>query len=84
MFNLFKRKKARDNHQSRPQLLDLDKNPLNPGDTVESLRYDLGVCKLIVEDDTYYYESLESGQKVSWIRMIDAATEMQKVKKIED
>ena len=84
MFNLFKRKKARDNHQARPQLLDLDKNPLHPGDTVESLRYDLGACKLILEDDTYYYESLESGEKVSWIRMIDAATEMQKVKKIED
>ncbi len=83
MFNLFKRKKARDN-QDHLQLLDLDKNPLHPGDTVKSLRYDLGDCKLILEDDTYYYESLESGEKVSWIRMIDAATEMQKVKKIEE
>ena len=84
MYNLFKSKKARDNHQSRPQLLDLDKNPLSAGDKVKSLRYDLGLCKLILEEDTFYYESLESGEKVSWVRMIDAATEMQKVKKVED
>jgi len=84
MFNIFKRKKTGDNNQKLPQLLDLDKNPINPGDTVQSLRYELGFCKLIREADTYYYESLESGERVSWIRMIDAATEMQKVRKVED
>lgn len=81
MFNLFKRKSG-DNNQELPQLFDLDKNPIDPGDTVQSLRYDLGVCKLILEGDTYYYESLGSGERVSWIRMIDAATAMQKVRKV--
>ena len=83
MFNLFKRKSG-DNNKELPQLFDLDKNAIKPGDTVESLRYELGVCKLIQEGDTYFYESVESGERVSWIRMIDAATEMQKVRKVEE
>ena len=73
-----------DSHQDQSQLLDLDKKPINPGDMVQSLRYDLGVCKLVLEGNTLYYESVESGERVSWIRMIDAATEMQKVRKVED
>ena len=47
---------------------------------MESLRYHLGACKIILENEMYYYESLESGERVSWTRMIDAATEKQKVK----
>ncbi len=83
MFKFFKSKPPAD-HQNLPQLLDLHKNLINPGDTVESLRYDLGLCKLIKEGDRYCYESLKSGERVSWIRMIDAATKMQKVRKVAD
>ena len=53
------------------------------GDEVESLRYDLGKCVLIKEEETFYYESLETGEKISWIKMIDAATEFQKVRKLD-
>lgn len=79
MFGLFKKKK----NQSRlPALNDLENNPLNEGDLVEAFRYELGKCKLLVKDESYVYESLNSGEQVSWLKMIDAATDNQKVKKI--
>lgn len=79
MFGLFKKKK----NQSRlPALNDLENNPLKEGDLVEAFRYELGKCKLLVKDESYVYESLNSGEQVSWLKMIDAATDNQKVKKI--
>jgi len=76
MFNLFKKKKK------SVQLKDLYGNPLNVGDKVESLRYDLGICKLIETENGFEYESEPTGQKVSYAKMIDAATTYQKVKKM--
>ncbi len=61
---------------------DIDGNPLQEGDTVQSLRYDLGRCRLVRTDAGMTYESLDNGGKVSWVKMIDAATKNQKVRKI--
>lgn len=80
MFNLFKKK--RKEVPKLPELADLNNLPLQEGDEVESLRYDLGRCRLILAEGSYVYESLSSGERVSWLKMIDAATEHQKVKKI--
>ena len=77
LFGFFKKKK-----EVIPELVDLDNNLLMPGDQVEALRYDLGKCQFLEEEEGYYYESLESGEKVSWLKMIDASTERQKVRKI--
>ncbi len=68
--------------KSRRMLSDLDGNQLQTGDQVLSLRYDLGECVIVESENGVEYESLASGEKVSWIKMIDAATEHQKVKKI--
>jgi hypothetical protein len=87
-FNFFKKNQngshTADDKQtsSNPQMLDLDENPLQEGDLVEALRYDLGKCKLINVEGKLFYESLQTGERVSWLRMIDASTERQKVKKI--
>ena len=79
MFGLFKKKEKK---KKLPQLLDLDGHPLAPGDEVISLRYDLGKCKIVAAENGVEYESIETGQKVSWVRMIDASTDNQKVKKV--
>ena len=63
-------------------LADLDGNQLQTGDKVLSLRYDLGECILVESGIGVEYKSLASGEKVSWVKMIAAATERQKVKKI--
>jgi len=76
MFGLFKKKPK---VKKLPKLLDLNSNPINEGDIVTSLRYDLGECKVVLEGLIYYYESLESGERVSYARMVDAITENQKV-----
>jgi hypothetical protein len=68
---------------SKLRMTDLDGNVLKEGDMVESLRYNLGECKLLKTDTGYEYESVSSGEKVSWAKMVDAATENQKVRKIE-
>ncbi len=81
MFNFFKGKRKEKKDQL-PSLSDLNNQPLQEGDLVLSLRYDLGKCRLIVQNESYAYESLDSGETVSWVKMIDAATENQKVKKI--
>ena len=81
MINLFKRKKENET-KSKPQLVDLDQNPLKEGDLVDSMRYELGRCRILKDDDGFWYESLKSGEKVSWLKMIDAATDCQKVKKV--
>ncbi len=68
---------------SKLRMADLNGNVLKEGDMVESLRYNLGECKLLKTDNGYEYESVGSGEKVSWAKMVDAATENQKVRKIE-
>ena len=73
MFGLFKKKKE-------IVLQDLDGNQLSDGDIVENLRYDLGECRLIKTEDGFVYESLADGRRESWLKMIDAATERQKVR----
>ena len=73
MFGLFKKKK-------KITLLDLDGNQISEGDIVENLRYDLGDCRLIKTEEGFVYESLADGRQESWLRMIDAATERQKVR----
>ncbi len=80
MFNFFKRSKQ----EKLPQLSDLDDNTLSAGDIVEVLRYELGRSKLILVDNTYYYQSLSSGEQVSWLKMIDASNDRQKVRKVSE
>ncbi|MEQ8924866.1 MAG: hypothetical protein RLO81_03575 [Fulvivirga sp.] len=80
MFGLFKKKEK----DTLPALFDLDNNPLMEGDLVEVLRYELGKSKLILVDKVYYYQSVKSGKQISWLKMIDASSDRQKVKKILD
>ena len=75
-------KKDKNKKPSLPDLVDLKNNTILEGDRVTALRYDLGTCKLIVVDDKYLYESEDSGEQVSWLKMIDASTDRQKVEKI--
>lgn len=82
MFNLFKKGKHNKDKPKLPTLMDLNNQPIQEGDIVESLRYDLGRCKVNRVGNGYEYESLETGDKVNWVKMIDATTENQKVKKI--
>ena len=81
MFGLFKKKEKK---PPKPQLADLDDNPLKVGDIVTSFRYDLGKCRIIEEDGIFMYQSLDSDKKVSWLKMIDASTDRQKVRKVEE
>jgi len=62
--------------------LDLDNNPLQVGDRIISLRYEMGECLIIQSENGIEYESVENGKKVSWLKMIDASTDKQKVRKI--
>jgi hypothetical protein len=83
MFNFFKKKnKPEESKTPPPQLADINQFPLQEGDMVEALRYDLGKCKLVRGEKGYVYESLATGEQVSWLRMVDAITQLQKVKKI--
>ena len=80
MFGFFKKKKKTDNRI--PKLLDLNNQPLYDGDMVMSLRYDMGKCIVRQTETGLEYESVKTGVVISWVRMIDAATDNQKVKKI--
>jgi hypothetical protein len=82
MFNFFK-KKGKTDKLSNLRMVDLDQNPLKPGDIVDALRYDLGKSKVIETEKGLAYESIETGKVVTWHLMVDAATELQKVKKLE-
>ncbi len=62
-------------------LFDLDGNALEDGDLVISLRYEMGECRLVKTDNGFEYQSVENDTKMSWLKMIDAATERQKVRK---
>jgi len=82
MFGLFKKKKKKDANSL--MLADLNGEPLKEGDLVESLRYELGRSKIIIgEGGQLLYESVETGKQVSWALMVDAATNLQKVRKIQ-
>ena len=76
MAGLFSRKSGK----NKLQFVDLEGQPMKEGDTVMSLRYDLGECRIIRTEEGMVYESLSTGQKVNYAKMIDAATGYQKVK----
>jgi len=82
MLNFFKKRKNNKSKKSSPILLDLDNNPLQVGDRIMSLRYEMGECLIIQSENGIEYESVETGKKVSWLKMIDASTDKQKVRKI--
>ena len=79
---MFKFFKSKNGTPSLPAIADLDDNPLQEGDLVDCLRYEMGESKLVLEEGIWYYESLESGNRVSYLKMIDAITSKQKVRKI--
>jgi len=79
MFNFFRKKKVK---KSLPPLNDLNNQPLQVGDKVLSHRYDLGNCLIKEVEGKIFYESIQSGVLVSWVKMIDAVTDNQKVSKI--
>ena len=70
--------------KEEPLMLDLENRPLNDGDIVEVLRYDMGKSRVITTEKGLAYESMENGKIVTWHYMVDAATSLQKVKKLED
>jgi hypothetical protein len=76
---LFKRKKGK----SKIQFNDLEGQALKAGDHVMSHRYDMGECRIVETETGLAYESLATGQQVSYVKMIDAATGYQKVKRLE-
>jgi len=80
MFGLFKKKK-KSNFET--PMVDVKQNPLKDGDMVMSMRYEMGLCKVISTDLGLVYESVETGRQENWLRMIDASTTFQKVEKIE-
>ena len=82
MFSLFKSKKP--GKEKSGELFDLDHRPIREGDIVLSLRYDMGECRVLRTETGIEYESLSTGQRKSWIYMIDAATELQKVRKLDN
>jgi hypothetical protein len=76
---LFKRKKGK----GKIQFADLEGQPLKAGDNVMSHRYDMGECRIVETETGLAYQSLATGQQVSYVKMIDAATGYQKVKRLE-
>ncbi|MGC9470647.1 MAG: hypothetical protein ACP5D1_03780 [Bacteroidales bacterium] len=81
---MFRFLKNRSDTSRRVKMADMDGTPLKEGDIVISYRYDMGKCRIVNTDQGFVYESLESGKQVNWARMIDARTELQKVKKISE
>jgi hypothetical protein len=78
MTPLFNRRKKK----SRIKFYDFEGQPLKEGDIVMSLRYDLGECRIIMTENGFAYESIETGEKVNYAKMIDAGTGYQKVRKL--
>ena len=74
----------RKKQKKKTDLFDYDGKPLKVGDKVMSLRYDLGKCVLVEGETGIEYESMETGKRMRTAWMIDAHTENQKVRKIED
>ena len=80
MFGIFKKSKSK--KDMLPELVDLHNQPILEGDKVTALRYDMGICRVLVIEDKYVYESEQDGKQISWLKMIDASTDRQKVEKI--
>ena len=80
MFGLFKKNGKK--KKATRVLADLDGNALVAGDHVISMRYELGDCQILETEAGLVYESIKTGTQVSWVKMIDASTDRQKVKKI--
>lgn len=78
---MFKRKPP---EKTAPELCDINGLPIQEGDTVNCLRYDLGPSTVILDGLQYFYQSKASGTKVSYTKMIDAITGFQKVIKEEN
>jgi hypothetical protein len=78
MLKFFNRREKK----SRVKFYDFEGQPLKEGDLVMSLRYDLGECRIIMTESGFTYESLKTGEKVNYARMIDAGTGYQKVRKL--
>lgn len=74
--NIFKKKKK------KKQLQDIDGNLLQIGDKVDCMRYEMGESILKEGENGFEYESVQTGKKVSYAKMIDAATSFQKVRKL--
>ncbi len=86
MFKFFKQNsngKNGHNSQNQIRMSDLDGQPIGVGDKVECLRYDMGICEIVEGEVGFDYVSLETGKRVNFTRMVDAATSFQKVRKIE-
>ncbi|MEO1448798.1 MAG: hypothetical protein AAFV07_04680 [Bacteroidota bacterium] len=84
MFKFFKRNSSNGKSKAKgPEFADINGIPLQAGDLVESLRYELGRCRIHALDQGYEYESLDTGERVSYLRMVDAATSYQKVRKLD-
>ncbi|WP_420316943.1 hypothetical protein [Ekhidna sp.] len=81
MLSIFRKKPK---EKTPPQLLDIDGNLIREGDEVMSHRYELGQCMVELEGLQFFYVSKESGNKVSYVKMIDAITGHQKVKKVSE
>lgn len=81
MFGLFGKKKDK---KPKVQFVDLEGNVLNVGDVVMSHRYELGKCTIGQDENGFFYESIETKKRISWALMVDAATERQKVDKLEE
>ncbi len=81
-FKRFLKPRQRDVSKSGIMLVDLDLKPLNDGNRVVSLRYDLGESIVRISSEGIFYVSVEIGEQVSYTWMVDASTKSQKVKKI--
>lgn len=83
LLNMFKSLfKKKPKEKQPPTLLDLEGNPIQAGDRVVCLRYELGDCQVVLEGLEYFYQSEEKEDRVSYTRMVDAITGNQKVRKI--
>lgn len=83
-FNLFKKKNLSVRQAGKKkQLQDLNGALLFSGDKVDCLRYEMGESILLEVENGFEYESIKTGQKVSYAKMIDAATSFQKVRKLD-
>ncbi len=82
LFDFFRKSNGSAAKESTLQMVDLYNNPLQEGDTVEAMRYDLGKCKVVKAEKGFEYESIQTGRRVSYLRMVDAITGLQKVKKL--
>ncbi|MDX1907861.1 MAG: hypothetical protein SF053_12580 [Bacteroidia bacterium] len=80
MFDWLKSRRAKPAEEPVVRFADLDGRLLHVGDEVTALRYALGQSRIVSTPEGPAYESLETGERVSWLRMIDAATGLQKVR----